>query len=127
MVVLDYIVAEMKRLILWFKDCSWDDFENVYKITRKLKMLQLDVEEAWSDRAFDINHTNLFQVSDENVRDYTKIDKMLSGNTLYELFNSILRVKYVELEDYDSEDNVPASDKDKEVIMDRTSEMQTKA
>jgi len=76
-VVLDYIVGEMKRLILWFKGCSWDDFETVYKITRKLRMLQLDVDSALSDKQFDINHTNLFQVSDEDIKDYTKIDKML--------------------------------------------------
>lgn len=124
-VVLDYIVGEMKRLILWFKDCSWDDFETVYKITRKLRMLQLDVDSALSDKQFDINHTNLFQVSDDDVKDYTKIDKMLQGNTLYELFSSIIRVKVVKFDD----DEIVAEDEtkpmDKEVAMDRKSEIDT--
>lgn len=125
-VVLDYIVGEMKRLILWFKDCSWDDFETVYKITRKLQMLQLDVDSALSDKQFDINHTNLFQVSDDDVKDYTKIDKMLQGNTLYELFSSIIRVKVVK---FDEDDETDTEDEtkhiDKEVAMDRKSEIDT--
>lgn len=47
-VVLDFIVSEMQRLIHWFKNCSWDAFETVYKITRKLKLLHLDVESVRS-------------------------------------------------------------------------------
>lgn len=125
-VVLDYIVNEMKRLILWFKDCSWDDFETVYKITRKLRMLQLDVDAAYSDKPFDINHTNLFQISDEDAKDYTKIDKMLVGNTLYELFSSIVRKKVVKVQPIESEDD---SDEggfdDKEMLRDRKSEIET--
>ena len=125
-VVLDYIVGEMKRLILWFKDCSWDDFETVYKITRKLRMLQLDVDAAYSDKPFDINHTNLFQVTEEDVKDYTKIDQMLVGNTLYELFSSIVRKVVKPLESNSNDDD--SSDKeeeDKEVVMDRKSEIKT--
>lgn len=125
-VVLDYIVREMKRLILWFKDCSWDDFETVYKITRKLRMLQLDVDAAYSDKPFDINHTNLFQVSDDDVKDYTKIDKMLVGNTLYELFSSIVRTKTVKFKEIES-DSVSEGDDDekRELVRDRESEIET--
>ena len=124
-VVLDYIVGEMKRLILWFKDCSWDDFETVYKITRKLRMLQLDVDAAYSDKAFDINHTNLFQVTDEDVKDYTKIDKMLVGNTLYELFSSIMKVDVIKFDESSSDDTGGGEEEDKEVVMDRKSEIET--
>ena len=125
-VVLDYIVGEMKRLILWFKDCSWDDFETVYKITRKLRMLQLDVDASNSDKPFDINHTNLFQVTDEDVKDYTKIDKMLVGNTLYELFSSIVRTKVVKPLESDSDDEgSDEREEDREVVMDRKSEIET--
>ena len=42
-VVLDFIVSEMRRLIYWFKNCAWDDYDTVYKIVRKLRLLQLDV------------------------------------------------------------------------------------
>ena len=42
--VLDFIVSEMNRLVLWFKGCSFDDFETIYRIVRKLNLLQLDVE-----------------------------------------------------------------------------------
>lgn len=125
-VVLDYIVGEMKRLILWFKNCSWDDFEPVYKITRKLRMLQLDVDSALSDKQFDINHTNLFQVSEDDVKDYTKIDQMLQGNTLYELFSSIIKVKIVDFNE-DSNDDAMEETKpeDRELVMDRKSEIDT--
>ena len=124
-VVLDCIVGEMKRLILWFKDCSWDDFETVYKITRKLRMLQLDVDAAISDKPFDINHTNLFQVSDKDVKDYTKIDKMLEGNTLYELFSSIVRTKVVRPIESDEDIEEKTEEEDKEVVSDRKSEINT--
>lgn len=61
---LDYIISEMKRLVLWFKSCAFDDFETIYKIVRKLNMLHLDVEQIKSSDAFDINQTNLFYISD---------------------------------------------------------------
>ena len=125
-VVLDYIVGEMKRLILWFKDCSWDDFELVYKITRKLRMLQLDLDAALSDRPFNINHTNLFQITDEDAKDYTKIDKMLRGNTLYELFSSAVNVKVVKFDESDSEeDDEKEETKERELLMDRKSKIDT--
>lgn len=125
-VVLDHIVGEMKRLILWFKDCSWDDFELVYKITRKLRMLQLDLDAALSDRPFNINHTNLFQITDEDAKDYTKIDKMLQGNTLYELFSSAVNVKVVKFDESDSgEDDEKEEKKERELLMDRKSKIDT--
>ena len=125
-VVVDCIVREMKRLVLWFKDCSWDDFETVYKITRKLRMLQLDVDAVVSDKPFDINHTNLFQVSDQDVKDYTKIDELLKGNTLYELFSAIVRVKVVKFDRVSTDDgNEPQHEEDKEIVSDRASELET--
>ena len=125
-VVVDYIVREMKRLVLWFKDCSWDDFETVYKITRKLRMLQLDVDSAISDKPFDINHTNLFQVSDQDVKDYTKIDELLKGNTLYELFSAIVRVKVVKFDQSSNEGgDSEQQDENPEIVTDRKSELET--
>ena len=38
-VVLDYVVREMNRLVQWFKNCSYDDFETIYRIVRKLNLL----------------------------------------------------------------------------------------
>jgi len=68
-VVLDYIVAEMQRLIMWFKNCSWDDFETVYRIVRKLGLLQLDVDCVYDPvNPFDINRTNLFHISKEDAQ-----------------------------------------------------------
>ena len=46
-VVIDVVVREMAKLVHWFKGCSYDDFETVYKIVRKLRLLQLDIESAW--------------------------------------------------------------------------------
>ena len=42
-VVLDYVVSQMKNLVYWFKNCSYDDFDTIYMIVRKLRLLQLDV------------------------------------------------------------------------------------
>ena len=42
--VMDFVTSEMKRLVSWFKDCSFDDFETIYKIVRKLNLLQTDVD-----------------------------------------------------------------------------------
>lgn len=123
-VVMDYIVREMHRLILWFKNCRWDEFENIYKITRKLRMLQLDMDAAWGSDAFDINHTNLFQISEQDAKDYTKIDEMLEGNSLYELFMSQMDVRKVEaLKDEDESEPEPTPE-DKEIMRDRESEME---
>lgn len=124
-VVLDFIVAEMRRLILWFKNCAWDEFDTIYRITRKLRMLQLDVDAIRKDAKFDINRTNLFQITEQDAKDYTKIDQMLEGNTLYQLFMAQLRVNMVVPDD----DVVVAEDgadekEQKEIVQDRESEMQ---
>ena len=42
--VLDFIVGDIQQLVRWFKNCSYDDFDTIYKIVRKLKLLELDVE-----------------------------------------------------------------------------------
>ena len=65
-----------------------DDFDTIYKIVRKLNLLKSDVESIRSPDKFDINKTNLFFISDSDMKQFTKIDDMLVGNTLYELFNS---------------------------------------
>lgn len=122
-VVLDFIVAEMRRLILWFKNCAWDEFDTIYRITRKLRMLQLDVDAIRSDAKFDINRTNLFQITDKDAKDYTKIDQMLEGNTLYQLFMAQLRVNMVVPEDVVVAEDVDEKEQ-KEIVADRTSEMQ---
>ena len=124
-VVLDFIVAEMRRLILWFKNCAWDEFDTIYRITRKLRMLQLDVDAIRSDAKFDINRTNLFQITDKDAKDYTKIDQMLEGNTLYQLFMAQLMVNMVVPEDVDVVATEDGEDKEqKEIVADRESEMQ---
>lgn len=69
-----------------FKNCSYDDFDTIYKIVRKLKLLQLDLQCVYSSDDFSINRTNLFQVSDDEMKKFNKIDKILEGSTLYELF-----------------------------------------
>ena len=122
-VVLDFIVAEMRRLIIWFKNCAWDEFDTIYRITRKLRMLQLDVDAIRSDAKFDINRTNLFQITDKDAKDYTKIDQMLEGNTLYQLFMAQLRVNMVVPEDVVVAEDVDEKEQ-KEIVADRTSEMQ---
>jgi hypothetical protein len=117
----------MRRLILWFKNCAWDEFDTIYRITRKLRMLQLDVDAIRRDAKFDINRTNLFQITDKDAKDYTKIDQMLEGNTLYQLFMAQLRVNMVVPEDVDvvaTEDGDEKEDEQKEIVADRESEMQ---
>ena len=69
-----------------FKNCSYDDFDTIYKIVRKLKLLQLDLQCVYSSDDFNINRTNLFQVSDDEMKKFNKLDKILEGSTLYELF-----------------------------------------
>ena len=85
--VLDYVVAELERLVYWFKNCAYDDYDMVYKLTRKMRMLHLDVDAIRNSDKFDINSTNLFYISDEDAKEFTKLDGILVGNTLYELFN----------------------------------------
>lgn len=122
--VLDFIVAEMKRLVYWFKNCSYDDFETVYKIIRKLNMLQLDVDCIRSPDEFNVNRTNLFYMSEEDAKDYRKIDEMLEGNTLYELFKSQVRLNFVR---YSNEGEVDEERKtptlDKEILSERQYEI----
>ena len=93
-VVLDFISSEIQRLIYWFKKCAWDEFELVYKITRKLMMLELDVQCVYSQDKFDINRTNLFYISEDDAKKFTKIDGMLIENTLYQLFMGQLRLDF---------------------------------
>ena len=95
MAVLDFIVGDIQQLVRWFKNCSYDDFDTIYKIVRKLKLLDLDVEAIKSDGPFDINRTNLFYISDEDMQKFVKIDGMLNENTLYELFQSQMKVNFV--------------------------------
>ena len=57
----------------------------------------LDVDSARSKDAFDINRTNLFFISKEDARKFTKIDKMLNEATLYELFDSQIRMDFVDV------------------------------
>ena len=94
--VLDFIVAELQKLVLWFKNCYWDDFETVYRIVRKIRLLKLDLNCVTSPDPFDINKTNLFHVSDEDMRAFTKLDGILVGNTLYELFQNQVKVNFDE-------------------------------
>ena len=93
-VVLDYVVREMNRLVQWFKNCSYDDFETIYRIVRKLNLLQTDVDMVYSNQPFQVNRTNLFFISEEDAKKFTKIDDLLVGNTLYELFMSQIRIKF---------------------------------
>lgn len=123
-VVLDFIVAEMRRLILWFKNCAWDEFDTIYRITRKLRMLQLDVDAIRKDAKFDINRTNLFQITEQDAKDYTKIDQMLEGNTLYQLFMAQLKVNMVVPDDVVVAEDVADEKEKKEIVQDRESEMQ---
>ena len=79
-------VDNYSDLVDLFKNCSYDDFDTIYKIVRKLKLLQLDLQCVYSSDDFNINRTNLFQVSDEEMKKFNKIDRILEGSTLYELF-----------------------------------------
>lgn len=117
--VLDYILNEMQRLIYWFKNCSYNDFDTVYRIVRKLRMLQLDVDCVRSKDAFDINRTNLFYLSDDDMKDFTKIDGMLSGNSLYDMFQNQMSLKFIK-DDGNGNGNSSDSDTtDKKLILER--------
>ena len=86
--VLDLVVGEMRRLVDWMKYCSYDSFDTVYRIVRKLELLQLDAEAVRTPGEFQVNKTNLFFVSDADAKAFTKIDGLLDGATLYELFQN---------------------------------------
>ena len=70
-VVLDMLTVELKRLIQWFKKCSYDDYDAIYKIVRKIKLLEADADSVISTDKFDVNRTNLFFISDENIKKFT--------------------------------------------------------
>ena len=123
-VVLDYIVQEMKRLVYWFKNCAYDDFDTIYRIVRKLELLQLDVDAIHSKQAFSINHTNLFYISDKDAEAFTKLDFLLTGNTLYELFQNQVSLNFVQMDDADSGsgDESPAQVNDRKLVQEQESE-----
>ena len=124
--VLDFIVSEMQRLVYWFKNCSYDDFETVYKIVRKLNLLQLDIDCIRSNGEFNVNKTNLFYMSEQDAKDYKEIDDMLVGNTLYELFKSQVRLNFVRYDndgESDNKETKPSVD-DKELVVEREHEIQ---
>ena len=120
--VMDFVSNEMQRLIYWFKNCSYDAFDTIYKIVRKLKMLHLDMEAAFSEDDFIVNNTNLFYMSDDDMKEFSKLDGMLTGNTLYELFKSQVKLKVVSEESSSSSDKQEEKDVDKEILVDRNSE-----
>lgn len=126
-VALDFMVGEMQRLILWLKDCSYDDFDTIYKITRKLNMLLLDVDSARSKDRFDINQTNLFYISDEDMKEFTKLDGMLVGNTLYELFQSQVKLVFhvvpEKVPQNDPSSSSSTQDENIEILKERQSEI----
>ena len=64
-VVMDFIVGEMKVLVQWFKECTYQDFETVYRIVRKIRLLRLDFEQAVGSEDFKINRTNLFRMTEQ--------------------------------------------------------------
>ena len=82
-VVMDFIVNEMKDLVSLFKQCNYADYDTVYRIIRKLRLLNLDFDQAIGSDDFKINKTNLFVLNDDEVQDFTKLDSILTGNTLY--------------------------------------------
>ena len=124
-VVLDFICSEMNKLINWFKNCSFDDFDTIYKIVRKLNLLHLDVSAIRSDEPFDINKTNLFYLTDEDMKEFTKVDGMLTGNTLYQLFQNQVKLNFVETTSTSQQSNAVTQEKSKELIQEQESEVQT--
>lgn len=121
--VLDGIVSEMQRLISWFKQCSYDDFDTIYKIVRKLKLLQLDLESTYSAERMDINKTNLFFLSDEDLKGFTKIDELLDGSTLYDLFQSQLEFNVVEEDDGDGDSQTDSPTVDSSLLQEQQYEI----
>ena len=119
-VVLDFIVAEMKDLIYWFKNCAYGDFDTIYRIVRKLNLLHLDVDAIRSEKKFNINRTNLFYISDEDAMDFTKIDQMLTGNTFYDLFQREISIDFLPYEEDDVEVAATEQTKEeKEIVQER--------
>lgn len=123
--VLDFITSEMQRLVYWFKNCVYDDFDTIYRIVRKLNLLHLDVEAVRSqEEDFNINKTNLFFISKEDAKNYKKIDEMLTGNTLYELFMSQLNMNFVKYEsEQDDLEESSLGKADRELVHEQDSEV----
>ena len=119
-VVLDFVVHEIQRLIYWFKNCSFDDFDTIYRIVRKLKLLHLDVEEVWNSDKFDVNRTNLFYLSNDDIRNFTKIDDLLVGNTLFDLFHKLVSIKFIPEKLVEKKPEVVV---DKELVKEQKSEL----
>lgn len=93
-VVLDFVVQEMEGLVDWFKNCRYDDFETIYRIVRKLNLLQMDAESTWTAETFSLNQTNLFQLPESELMEFTKLDSLLEKNTLWELLSSNQRLSF---------------------------------
>ena len=123
-VVLDFITREMRKLIFWFKNCSFDDFDTIYKIMRKLNLLHLDVDAIRSDDQFDINRTNLFYLSEDDMKEFTKVDGMLTGNTLYQLFMNQVKLNFVERTSSTSQSSELDEEKSRELVQEQESEVQ---
>ena len=95
-------------------------------------MLQLDVKSIYDSKSFDINKTNLFQVSEQDLQNYTRIDDMLEGNTLYQLFNAQVQLNLTddideasaETDETDETPVEPPQDS-KMILQDRQSEIDT--
>ena len=129
-VVVDFVQKEMQRLVLWFKDCSYTDFDTIYRIIRKLNLLQMDLDLALSQtQNFNINHTNLFCIKDEDIQDFTRIDGMLLGNTLYELFVGQLSSMFVRIDDSSNndDDKEEPDEEQKKLKEEQTSELEVEA
>ena len=123
--VIDYIVEQMEELINLFKNCAYDDYETVYKVVRKLNLLQLDLEDARSNDKFNINRTNLFHLSDKAISEYTKIDSLLNGSTLYELFQSQIELKFFKPMTQDDNMTIESDEsKDKELLQEQKTEIE---
>lgn len=120
-VVLDLVVQKMQKLVQLFKQCSWNDFETVYRVVRKLRLLLLDAESTYCSGAFDINRTNLFYISDEFAKSFTRIDDLLDGSTFYDLFKSQVALQTDGSEEGEEEAQ-PEPEKDKEVLQEQASE-----
>ena len=122
--VLDYVVAEMKKLVYWFKNCKYDAYETIYQIVRKLNLLKLDVEQIQSAEEFDINRTNLFYVSDDDMQQFSKVDGLLTGNTLYQIFQSQVKLNFTKIQGTSSAETVQVPQENKELIKEQESEIE---
>ena len=126
-VVLDFITGQMQKLVYWFKTCAYNEFDTIYKIVRKLRMLHLDLDAVRSTGEFNVNETNLFQISDDYAKSFTKIDAILNGNTLYELFQNQVKLNFI-VYDETSEGNKDSTSQspieDKELVKEQQSEIE---